>query len=126
MKVWRVEHGEKQDSRNLPYGPYRAAGEVSREGLAGMYQAHSDRKHQTPIGDPMLNGIDYDEVCGMDSRSALDEWFSGWTEVLDSLGFLVSVYEVPAGSVRKGSHGQVLFRYCDARRIANEFWSVAA
>lgn len=126
MKVWRVEHGEHQDQEQRPYGPYRTYGNLPTEGLADMYGAHCGGVHATPYGDPKLMGISFGELCALESRTALDAWFDGWHEVLDSLGYVISVYEVPARSVRKGSNGQVVFTYTDAKRLANEFWGVMA
>ncbi|WP_030737294.1 hypothetical protein [Streptomyces sp. NRRL S-31] len=127
MKVWRVEHSTA-NGWCAPLGPYRTSYSAlpikDREILHGMGRSHADGTHRAPGLDPDIRYIDADEVCGLDSREALDTWFQGWHTELERTGFMVSVYEVPTKSVRCGSNGQVVFKAHAAVRVGAEFWEV--
>lgn len=130
MKVWRVEHGTLSARRGCPSGPYQGdrahLSDELRNRLQEMGYAHSDESHLPPYADPLLGYIDYGEFCGLASRAELDNWFDGWHETLEATGFMVSVYDVPARSVRKGKDGQVVFKIKDATRVGAEMWGVFA
>jgi hypothetical protein len=120
VKVWRVEH-EAQNYHEWPAGPYCGPARVG-----GLSWAHNDDEHPAPGWDRDLNGIRFNEVCGLISREALDVWFRDWHGKLSERGFVISVYDVPEDHARVGEFGQVVFNYGAATRIGAEFWEVIA
>ncbi|MFJ8955604.1 hypothetical protein ACIRO1_36485 [Streptomyces sp. NPDC102381] len=110
MIVWRVGHSKALDD-GVPSGPYtcKNVDEKSSVRLWGMAGDHSNSTHPSPYADPLLRGIASYERCGFNSREALNTWFDGWIEALDSAGFEVWSYEVPDWAARVGRHGQVVF-----------------
>ncbi|MEW2302599.1 hypothetical protein AB0958_21945 [Streptomyces sp. NPDC006655] len=99
--------------------PYSLPAE-DRERIFSMRFDHCDDTHNAPYGDPKLGGIAYDEVCGLDSRESLAEWFEGWTHQLAMSGFEIHVYEVPDEQARVGADGQTVFRAAKAVLIGTE------
>lgn len=89
-------------------GPY-VQNEDSPE-LAHMFAVHGDADHLDPFDDPRLDGIYPDEVCGFPTLCALEEWFSGYEDVLADAGYQIAVYTVPFISVRYGTKQGVFVR----------------
>lgn len=124
MRVWRVEHSTLNYGKfgeTWPAGPY-----CGPAGVADLRWSHNDDRHPGPGRDRILQWISQNELCGLDSREALDAWFMNWHQRLEEAGFVVSVYEVPDECARVGEYGQVCFMYREATRIGAEFWEIAA
>lgn len=77
-----------------------------------MFTAHDDADHLDPRVDPLLKGITAEEYCGFATLDAVEDWFRGWFEPLQELGFIIAVYVVPLDRVRYGTQ-QALFRRGD-------------
>jgi hypothetical protein len=123
MIVYRVESTEYVDPRTgLGAGPfagmwYCAAGDVRwgivHKLLLEALESAGERgiTLPTPSQDPLLCGIDRDEVCGVESRKALDLWFGENLAKILELGYVVVEYDVPRQYARRGLAGQVLFQF---------------
>jgi hypothetical protein len=75
-----------------------------------MNAVHGDADHPSPEDDALLDGIYPDEYCGFATLTDLEEWFSGYEDVLADAGFEISVYTVPLSSVRYGLKQAVFLR----------------
>ena len=87
-------------------GPY--VGEEDNPLLKHMMLSHGDAEHPEPWEDDMLGEIYPDEVCGFPTLCSLEEWFSGYEDVLEELGYGIVVYSTPLNTVRYGKK-QALF-----------------
>lgn len=91
-------------------GPYA---DDNRTLCEQMNAVHGDADHPDPEDDPMLSGINPDEHCGFALLCQLEEWFSGYEDILTECGYGISVYTMPLQSVRYG-HNQAVFVRGDA------------
>jgi hypothetical protein len=91
-------------------GPYNDADSRITE---HMNAVHGDADHPDPSEDPMLDGINPDESCGFATLCDLEEWFSGYGDILADAGYGIAVYTMPLQSVRYGRN-QCLFLKEDA------------
>lgn len=92
-------------------GPYTA--EEDHPALEHMYAVHGDEDHPEPWDDPKLEQIYPDEQCGFPTLCALEEWFAGYEDPLEELGYGIVAYSVPLTSVRYGTR-QAVFLKADA------------
>lgn len=88
-------------------GPYNKRNEQT---LGEMFAKHSSGTHLSPQQDELLQGIDADEHCGFATLEQLDEWFEGFHDLLDKLGFVIGHYVVPVNLVRYGKTQAVFVR----------------
>jgi len=77
-----------------------------------MFEDHASGDNPGPQGDPQLGGIQPGEHCGFATLEALDDWFDGYHEALEALGFMIARYSVPLQLVRYGKQ-QVVFHRGD-------------
>lgn len=111
MRIYRVEHHEKN------VGPY-----TFYEGWWSWSNRDHGEHPDTP--GPTKDGIDIFELppndpydCGFESLEALHRWFrADELRQLVPSGFVLSVYEVPETSVRKGQK-QLVFRRSAAELV---------
>lgn len=89
------------------YGPYSPE---YTEALQAMFEDHGNGEHTGPADDPQLGFISGHEHCGFATLDALDEWFDGYHEALESLGFVIAKYLVPIQLVRYGKQQLVFNR----------------
>lgn len=133
MIVYRVEHTTAVDDRtHHACGPM---GDVSRfadtrkrdeydlaceaqEAVCRAMNGHAGKP--TPFWDEKLQGINHDEICGVDSMENVKFWFEDALPALERAGFTVRKYDVPKWACRVGESGQVLFKYQFAELIDNE------
>jgi hypothetical protein len=101
VSMFRVESASGE-------GPY--AGNEDDKELAHMFAVHGDAEHPDPFDDPMLEGIYPDEVCGFPTLCALEEWFTGYDDLLADAGYKIAVYSVELQSVRYGFKQSVFVR----------------
>jgi hypothetical protein len=99
VSIYRVEE------RRGGAGPYNA---TNKDSLADMFAEHGSGSHLSPQQDELLLKINADEHCGFATLEQLDEWFNGYHDRLDELGFVVAHYIVPLNRVRYGKT-QALF-----------------
>ena len=83
--------------------------------LSHMYAVHGDADHPEPWDDPVLDPQEIypEEQCGFATLPALEEWFAGYEDPLDELGYRIVSYTLPLQSVRFGLK-QALFLRKDA------------
>lgn len=81
-------------------GPYTS--EEGNPAFEHMFAVHGDDDHLEPWDDPMLGEIYPDEVCGFPTLCALEEWFSGYEDVLEEHGYGIAAYTVTLQDVRYG------------------------
>lgn len=93
VSMFRVE-------KSCGAGPY--VGEEDNPLLEHMFAVHGDADHPEPWDDPMLGEIYPDEVCGFSTIDALEEWFYGYEDVLDEMGYSIVVYTTKLNLVRYG------------------------
>ena len=93
VSIYRVEE------RRGGAGPYNA---TNKSTLAAMFAEHGSGTHLSPEQDELLLGINADEHCGFATLEQLDEWFYGYHDALDELGFFVAHYTVPLILLRYG------------------------
>jgi hypothetical protein len=86
-------------------GPYNDA---DSKVIEHMNAVHGDDEHPDPSEDPMLDGINPDESCGFATLCDLEEWFSGYEDVLADAGYGIVVYSTKREYVRWGKN-QCLF-----------------
>ena len=90
------------------HGPYSAEYE---EALYAMFEDHRSGEHPGPQDDPQLGKeILPGEHCGFATLDALDEWFEGYHDSLEELGFMIAKYSVPKELVRYGRQQLVFHR----------------
>lgn len=116
VRVWRVE---------LPCGtgpyctqgcsrgggcPYKASWRFDHPRSIEMSNAHSDGEdHPTPYCDGMEE-FTHNHVCGVLEWCAVELWFDGFLEELDSLGYVASEYAIEREHLLVGKGGlQVAF-----------------
>ena len=87
-------------------GPY--ADDADSNVISHMNAVHGDADHPDPSEDPMLDGINPDESCGFATLCDLEDWFSGYEDVLDHAGYGITVYSTRREFVRYGKN-QCLF-----------------
>lgn len=117
--VYRVEHKEHG------YGPYLKPDKFYDEDgdfydedftthydVDGLHDAHNDSDdHPGPRCENLNFERTYQHVFGFDERKLADAWFKGFKRKLHAAGFVVNVYEAPAGSTFTGDSGrQCIFR----------------
>lgn len=100
VSVLRVEQSDGAG----PYSPDYL------DDLADMFLEHGDGTHPGPKDDPQLGYMWEEENCGFATLDALDEWFDGYHEALEALGFAISKYLVPIQDVRFGKQQLVFTR----------------
>lgn len=107
LKIWRVE------TMNGGRGPYCSG----TDSLEGMFTAHLELEHATPLHDGIYTMQETD-YCGFVSREQLDKWFTGWEQQLADAGFAVAVYDVPLDKIKFG-RTQVVFERGDSFPVAH-------
>lgn len=78
-------------------GPYISdyLSDYVNEKLDDMRWAHNDATHPSPWGDFPRTGIHSWQLCAFSSQEQLLDWFAGFEELLDELGFFVWEIEIP-------------------------------
>lgn len=128
MLVYRVAHASVVNRETgFPAGPYRSdpfheSDHKQKDEILALIDsmgwAHDDDDHRSPMRDPELEHKIYSsEICGMDSKKSLVQWFEGYLERLFEFGFKVWTYDVPDEDTRTGMNGQVLFRHKSASEV---------
>lgn len=95
-----------------------------------MDDAHWDSEHPCPVEDHLEHALRAyegpfwaarrdDMVFGTNSLESLQEWFRGWLIILESRGYVVTAWDVPADHVAVGKSGtQVVFVRSAATRVS--------
>lgn len=127
MIVYRIEHSTILDEETgHPCGPMtdvdhfgrlRDKAFLAQKALCKVMDGRLDKP--TPFWDIFLNGIQEDEICGVDSMRSMEFWFEDTIPVLKEAGFVVSEYEVPDWACRVGMFGQVVFKYEEAEKVSD-------
>lgn len=92
------------------HGPYISSNltRAVKDALEPMYDVHWGAHHPTPDFDHPGHFIREDEICAFSSQTQLLDWFDGFEELLDSLGFRVYEFNVPDWAVTELRHQTII------------------
>lgn len=116
MIVYRLEHQTIKSWTGAFAGPMRQSA-FYQEPWAYQNEVNhaldacreSMGRFPTPWGDPLLNGIEQNEICGLESMEWVHDWFGDSLPLYLDLGFVIRKYDVPECNARRGTVGQILF-----------------